>query len=109
MGKLVNLGILELPRRNVIIKEQVNLAKCAVLGLGKAEPAPTVAEKVCASVEEPGFGSPIPGERGNHPWCDGIAENSSEVVHKSPDNYRLVPQTFLTASPQRWDNKQVLQ
>jgi hypothetical protein len=53
--------MLELPRRNFIIKEQINLAKRAVLGLGKAEPAPNVAEKVCASVKEPGFGTPIPG------------------------------------------------
>lgn len=57
----VNLGILELSRRNVIIKEQVNLAKRAVLGLGKAVPAPNIAEKVGACVKEPGFGSPIPG------------------------------------------------
>lgn len=57
----VNLSILELSRRNAIIKEQVNLAEGAVLGLGKAEPAPDIAEKVCAGVKEAGFGSPVPG------------------------------------------------
>lgn len=51
----------ELSRRNVIIKEQVNFAKRAVLGLGKAEPTPNVAEKVGAGVKEGGFGSPVPG------------------------------------------------
>ena len=46
---------------NVIIKEHVNLAKRAILGLGKAEPAPKVAEKVRASIKETSFSSPIPG------------------------------------------------
>jgi hypothetical protein len=45
---------------NVIIEEHVNLAKGAILGLRKAEPAPNVAEKVGASIKETSFGSPIP-------------------------------------------------
>jgi hypothetical protein len=57
----VNFGIFEHSRWNVIIKQQVNLAECAVLGLGKAEPAPDVAKKVGAGVKETSFGSPIPG------------------------------------------------
>lgn len=60
MGKLVDLGVLELSRRNMIIKEHVNLAKRAIFGLRKAEPAPNVAEKVGASIKQTRFGSPIP-------------------------------------------------
>ena len=57
----VNFGRPEFSCLNAIVKEQVNLAECAVLGLRKAEPAPDVAEKVGAGVEEAGFGTPIPG------------------------------------------------
>jgi hypothetical protein len=57
----VNFRVLKLPRRNVIIKKQVDLAKGAVFSLGKAEPAPYITEKIGASVEKSGFGSPIPG------------------------------------------------
>lgn len=57
----INFGILELPRGNVVVEQQIDLTKCAVLGLGKAEPAPDVAEKICACIEKTSFGSPIPG------------------------------------------------
>ena len=56
----VNSGILELPRRNLVVKQQVNLAKSAVFRLREAEPAPNVAEKIGPGVEQTGFGSPIP-------------------------------------------------
>jgi hypothetical protein len=51
----------ELPSRDVVVEEQVDLAKCAVFGLRKPEPAPDEAKKVGASVEETSFGSPVPG------------------------------------------------
>lgn len=60
-GLTIDFGILEFPRGNVVVEQQIDLAECAVLGLGKAEPAPDVAEKVCASVEKASLGSPIPG------------------------------------------------
>jgi len=61
-GRLtINFGVLELPCRNLVVEEQVDLAKGAVFGLGKAEPAPYVAEEVSTSVEETSFGSPVPG------------------------------------------------
>lgn len=47
----VNLGVLELSSRNLVIEKHVDLAKGAILGLGKAEPAPDVAQKVSACVE----------------------------------------------------------
>jgi len=93
MGKLVDLGILELSRVNVIIKEHVNLSKRAILGLRKAEPAPKVAEEVGAGIKETSFGSPIPRGTLNHAGRDGIAKNSSEVVHKPPNHDCLVPQS----------------
>lgn len=45
---------------NVVVEEQVNLTKAAVLRLRKTEPTSNVAEKIGSSVEESGFGSPIP-------------------------------------------------
>ena len=45
----------------MVIKQQVNFAKCAILGLRKAEPTPDVTKKVRTSVEEAGFGTPVPG------------------------------------------------
>jgi len=72
MGELVNFGRPEFSCMNAIVKEQVNLAECAVLGLRKAEPAPDIAEKVGAGVEEAGFGAPVPGGRRNHARGDRI-------------------------------------
>lgn len=57
----INFGRLELSRWNEAVKEQVNLAECAVFRLRHPEPAPNVAQEVGARVEQTGFGSPIPG------------------------------------------------
>ena len=51
----------ELPSRDVVVEEQVDLAKCAVFRLREAEPAPNEAKKVGAGIEETSFGSPVPG------------------------------------------------
>ena len=56
----INSGVLEFPCGNVVVEEQVNLAKSAILRLGKTKPTPNVADKVGSRVEESGFGSPIP-------------------------------------------------
>lgn len=55
-----NSGSLELARRHMISKEQIDFAKGAILGLRKAEPAPQIAEEVGASIEESGLGAPVP-------------------------------------------------
>lgn len=51
----------ELPSRDVVVEEQVDLAKCAVFRLRKSEPTPDEAKKVGAGIEETSFGSPVPG------------------------------------------------
>lgn len=61
MSKLINLGVFEHARRDLVIEEQVDLAKAAVFGLRETEPAPDVAEEVGSGVEEAGLGSPVPG------------------------------------------------
>jgi hypothetical protein len=50
----------EVPRRNLILKEQINFSKCSVLGLWQTEEAPSKAEKVGASVEESRLRTPVP-------------------------------------------------
>ena len=57
----VNFGVLELPRWHTMIKQQVNLAESAIFRLRQSEPAPDVAQKVRASVEQCSLRSPIPG------------------------------------------------
>jgi hypothetical protein len=109
----INFSILELSCGNLIIKEQVDFTKGAILGLGQAEPTPDIAEKVGSGVKESGFSSPVPGydyvsnvpkvllmaasraltNRRKHARCNGIAENSSEVVHKPANDDRLVSQS----------------
>jgi hypothetical protein len=44
----------------MMFKEQVNFTECTVFSLGEAKPAPNIAEKICAGVEETSFGSPVP-------------------------------------------------
>jgi hypothetical protein len=57
----INSSMFELPSRDVVVEEQVDLAKCAVFRLREAEPAPDEAKKVGAGIEETSFGSPVPG------------------------------------------------
>lgn len=52
---------LELPRRNAMGEEQINLTKRPIFRLRKPKPAPDVAKQVGHCVEEGGLGSPIPG------------------------------------------------
>ena len=51
----------EFSSKDAVVEKQVDLTKSAVFGLRKAEPAPNKAEKVCTSIEETGFSTPIPG------------------------------------------------
>ena len=60
MSLTVNFGILELSGGYFIIKEHVNLAKCAVLCLREAKPAPDITKKVCTSIKEACFSTPVP-------------------------------------------------
>jgi len=56
----INLGVLELPCGDLVLKEQVDLAERAVLGFREAEPAPEVAQEVGSGVEQTSLGSPVP-------------------------------------------------
>ena len=60
MELTINVSRSELPRMNMMIEQQVDLAKRPTLRLRKSEPAPDVAEQVGPCVEESRFGSPIP-------------------------------------------------
>jgi hypothetical protein len=60
-GKLVNGCADELARVDVVIEQQVNLAKGKPLCLWQTEPAPYIAEQVGAGIEQTSFGSPVPG------------------------------------------------
>lgn len=110
----VDLGLLEFPCRDVVVEEQIDLAKCAILGLGEAEPAPEVAKEIGARVEETSFGTPIPGymiisancllhfirtlqmgrltESRKHARRDGVREDACQVVHDAADDNCFVPQ-----------------
>jgi hypothetical protein len=45
---------------HTIVEKNVNFTKGAVLGLGEPEPAPDIAQKVGPSIEQTGFGTPVP-------------------------------------------------
>lgn len=47
----VNFGVLELPRRHFVLKQDIDLAERTILGFWKTEPAPEVAEQIRSSVE----------------------------------------------------------
>jgi hypothetical protein len=56
----VNSGTAELAGGNLVLEQQVDLAKRSILGLGQSEPTPNEAEEVGAGVEEGGFRAPVP-------------------------------------------------
>lgn len=43
-----------------MFEQDIDLSEAAVFGLWQTEPAPNVAEKVGASIEETGFRAPVP-------------------------------------------------
>jgi hypothetical protein len=62
MGNLtVNFSVLKFSGWDMVVEHKVDLAEAAVLGFGKTEPAPDIAEEVGTGVEEACFGSPVPG------------------------------------------------
>ena len=61
IGLTIDFGMFEFSSKDAVIEKQVDLTKSAVFGLRKAEPAPDKAKKICTSVEETGFGTPVPG------------------------------------------------
>jgi hypothetical protein len=50
----------ELPCMHAIVEKNVNFTKGAVFGLGEPEPTPDIAQKVGPSIEQTGFGTPVP-------------------------------------------------
>ena len=56
----VDLGVLELSRRHLVVKEQIDLTERAILRLWKTEPAPDVAKQVRARIEQTSLGAPAP-------------------------------------------------
>ena len=56
----VNFSASELPSRDLVLKEKINLAEASALGLRETEPAPEVAEQVSTGVEQGSLASPIP-------------------------------------------------
>jgi len=50
----------ELSSWDFVFEQQINFAETAIFCLWQAEPAPDVAEQICAGVEETGFGTPVP-------------------------------------------------
>lgn len=107
----VDSSVLELAGGNLVLEENVKFSECAVLGLGKSEVAPGVAEEVGASVEETSLGSPVPAwrlsaplcrtasieegltERRDHSRSDSVLNKTSEVIHESSNNDSLVTET----------------
>ena len=59
--KLVNGCAGEFASVNVVVEQQVNLAKGEPLCLWQTEIAPDIAKQVGARVEQTSFGAPIPG------------------------------------------------
>lgn len=56
----VDSSVLELAGGNLVLEENIEFSECAVLGLGKSEVAPSVAQEVGACVKETSLGPPVP-------------------------------------------------
>lgn len=60
MKLTLNICVLELPRRNMGFKHDVDLAEGTTFRLGQSKPAPDVAEKICSGVEQTRLRTPVP-------------------------------------------------
>lgn len=67
--------MLELPRRHLVLEQQIDLSEWTVLGLRQAEVAPDIAEQIGSCVEESGLCTPIP------TYKRLVAVNQSAVRH----------------------------
>ena len=52
MQLTVHCSRFELSCGDLIVKQQIDLAKCPILSFREPEPAPDVAEEICASIEK---------------------------------------------------------
>lgn len=79
---MVHCGILELACGDVVVEHQINLSKGAAFRLRQAKPAPDVAQKVGAGIEQTSFGAPIPG------WSLGISELLNAFLQTVEETYQ---------------------
>ena len=52
--------MLELPRRDAVLKQQIYLSEGSILSLRESEPAPNGAKEIGSSIKETRFGAPVP-------------------------------------------------
>ncbi|KND92517.1 hypothetical protein TOPH_02779 [Tolypocladium ophioglossoides CBS 100239] len=87
--ELVHRRRLELARADAILKQHVELAIGATLGLGKAEVGPQGTGEAGPGPEEPGLGAPVPGRRVEHARGDDVGGDADDVVHVAGQHDRL--------------------
>jgi hypothetical protein len=70
----------ELPRRNLMLKHQIQLRVREALGLREAEVPPGNEQQRDARPEEPPFGTPVPVVFADHLGHDGVGDEDDRVV-----------------------------
>ena len=83
-------GGLELPRGDLPLEEDVQLAVGPALGLREAEVGPGQAEQGEAGPEEAGLGAPVPGGGVQHARGQHGDDDAGDVVHVAGDDDGLV-------------------
>ena len=79
--ELVDAGDLELPGRDLVLEQNIELGKSTVLGLWEAEPEVDDEQTAETGVEETSHASPIPISRGQHAWDEGVVDETTlEIV-----------------------------
>ena len=93
MSKGIDIGLSEFPRRDLVVKQDVQLLIRAILGLGQAEVSPDGGYSPRGKPEEPGLAFPIPLNRVDHVWVQDARGDLDNGVRVARNDDCLRPQS----------------
>lgn len=88
-SKLVHIGLVELPRTNLILKHDIQLSVRPILVLWKHEEHEDSKHECDAGEEESGHASPVPVGGRQHPRNNDVVEDAADVVDVAGQDDRL--------------------
>ena len=80
----------EMPRRNTLLEQNIQLSVRPALGLREAEERPQEAEETCSSVEETALCAPVPRTGVQHAGREHVADDRSHVVEVAGEDDGLL-------------------
>ena len=88
-GELVDMGSSEVPSRDSVLKEDIQLSVGSSLGFGNSEVGPDEAKEAEAGPKESSFATPVQGIGVEEVGHDDCVDDTKDVVNDSRDDNSL--------------------